>query len=39
MRNDRASELARGLDDVIDVAADRLAGLRGEYLDREDGAG
>jgi 2-oxo-4-hydroxy-4-carboxy--5-ureidoimidazoline (OHCU) decarboxylase len=39
MRNDRAAELARGLDDVIDIAADRLAGLRGEYLDREDGSG
>jgi 2-oxo-4-hydroxy-4-carboxy--5-ureidoimidazoline (OHCU) decarboxylase len=39
MRNDRAAELGRGLDDVIDIAADRLAGLRGEYPDREDGAG
>lgn len=36
MRNDRAAELARGLDDVIDIAADRLGRLRGEYPDRED---
>ena len=34
MRNDRAAELARGLDDVIDIAADRLGRLRGEYPDR-----
>ena len=38
MRNDRAAELARGLDDVIDIAADRLGRLRGEYPDREDDA-
>ena len=36
MRNDRAAELARGLDDVIDIAADRLGRQRGEYPDRED---
>jgi 2-oxo-4-hydroxy-4-carboxy--5-ureidoimidazoline (OHCU) decarboxylase len=35
MRNDRAAELARGLDEVIDIAADRLGRLRGEVLDRE----
>jgi 2-oxo-4-hydroxy-4-carboxy-5-ureidoimidazoline decarboxylase len=35
MRNDRPAELARGLDDVIDIAADRLGRLRGEVLDRE----
>ena len=35
MRNDRAAELARGLDDVIDIAADRLGRLRGDFLDRE----
>ncbi len=28
MRNDRAAELARGLDDVIDIAADRLGRQR-----------
>lgn len=38
MRNDRAAELARGLDDVIDIAADRLGRLRGDYLDREEGS-
>ena len=38
MRNDRAAELARGLDDVIDIAADRLGRLRGDYPDREDDA-
>lgn len=36
MRNDRAAELARGLDDVIDIAADRLGTVRGAYPDRED---
>lgn len=36
MRNDRAAELARGLDDVIDIAADRLGRQRGDYPDRED---
>jgi 2-oxo-4-hydroxy-4-carboxy--5-ureidoimidazoline (OHCU) decarboxylase len=36
MRNDRAAELGRGLDDVIDIAADRLARLRGGYPDREE---
>ena len=35
MRNDRNAELGRGLDDVIDIAADRLGRLRGEFLDRE----
>jgi 2-oxo-4-hydroxy-4-carboxy--5-ureidoimidazoline (OHCU) decarboxylase len=36
MRNDRSAELARGIDDVIDIAADRLGQQRGEYPDRED---
>jgi 2-oxo-4-hydroxy-4-carboxy--5-ureidoimidazoline (OHCU) decarboxylase len=35
MRNDRDAELGRGLDDVIDIAADRLGRLRGEFLDRD----
>jgi 2-oxo-4-hydroxy-4-carboxy--5-ureidoimidazoline (OHCU) decarboxylase len=35
MRNDRAAELGRGLDDVIDIAADRLGRLRGDFLDRD----
>jgi 2-oxo-4-hydroxy-4-carboxy--5-ureidoimidazoline (OHCU) decarboxylase len=34
MRNDRQAELARGLDDLIAIAADRLGRLRGEYPDR-----
>ena len=38
MRNDRAAELARGLDDVIDIAADRLGRLRGDDPDREEKA-
>jgi 2-oxo-4-hydroxy-4-carboxy--5-ureidoimidazoline (OHCU) decarboxylase len=38
MRNDRAAELARGLDDVIDIGADRLGQLRGDYPDRDEGA-
>lgn len=38
MRNDRAAELARGLDDVIDIAGDRLGRLRGDYLDRDEKA-
>lgn len=38
MRNDRDAELGRGLDDVIDIAADRLGRLRGEFPDREGGA-
>ena len=29
MRNDRQAELGRGLDDVIDIAADRLRSIRG----------
>jgi 2-oxo-4-hydroxy-4-carboxy--5-ureidoimidazoline (OHCU) decarboxylase len=37
MRNDRPAELARGLDDVIDIAADRLGQLRGDYPDRNEG--
>jgi 2-oxo-4-hydroxy-4-carboxy--5-ureidoimidazoline (OHCU) decarboxylase len=37
MRNDRAAELARGLDEVIDIAADRLGQLRGDYPDRDEG--
>jgi len=36
MRNDRQAELARGLDEVIDIAADRLGRLRGDVLDREE---
>ena len=35
MRNDRSAELLRGLDDVIDIAADRLGRLRGEYPEDE----
>jgi 2-oxo-4-hydroxy-4-carboxy--5-ureidoimidazoline (OHCU) decarboxylase len=35
MRNDRAAELRRGLDDVIDIGADRLGRLRGDFLDRD----
>jgi 2-oxo-4-hydroxy-4-carboxy--5-ureidoimidazoline (OHCU) decarboxylase len=31
MRNDRAAELARGIDDVIDIAADRLGRTRDDY--------
>ena len=38
MRNDRQAELGRGLDDVIDIAADRLARERGDYPDRDPGA-
>jgi 2-oxo-4-hydroxy-4-carboxy--5-ureidoimidazoline (OHCU) decarboxylase len=38
MRNDRPAELARGLDEVIDIAADRLGRLRGDVLDREEDA-
>ena len=38
MRNDRAAELGRGLDDVIDIAADRLGQLRGDYPDRGENA-
>jgi 2-oxo-4-hydroxy-4-carboxy-5-ureidoimidazoline decarboxylase len=38
MRNDRQAEMGRGLDDVIDIAADRLAQLRGEYPDRDGAA-
>jgi 2-oxo-4-hydroxy-4-carboxy--5-ureidoimidazoline (OHCU) decarboxylase len=37
MRNDRPAELARGIDEVIDVAADRLGQLRGDYPDRDEG--
>ena len=36
MRNDRPAELARGLDEVIDIAADRLGQLRGDYPDRDE---
>jgi 2-oxo-4-hydroxy-4-carboxy--5-ureidoimidazoline (OHCU) decarboxylase len=36
MRNDRAAELGRGLDEVIDIAADRLDRLRGRDLDGEE---
>jgi len=35
MRNDRQAELGRGLDDVIDIAADRLGRLRGDDPRRE----
>jgi len=35
MRNDRVAELGRGLDEVIDIAADRLGRLRGEDPRRE----
>ena len=35
MRNDRGAELLRGLDDVIDIAADRLGRARGEYPEDE----
>lgn len=38
MRNDRAAELSRGLDEVIDIGADRLGRLRGDFLDRQEGA-
>jgi 2-oxo-4-hydroxy-4-carboxy--5-ureidoimidazoline (OHCU) decarboxylase len=38
MRNDRQAELGRGLDDVIDIGADRLGRLRGDYLEREEGS-
>ena len=38
MRNDREAELGRGLDDAIDIAADRLARERGDYPDRDVGA-
>jgi 2-oxo-4-hydroxy-4-carboxy--5-ureidoimidazoline (OHCU) decarboxylase len=37
MRNDRPAELARGIDEVIDIAADRLGQLRGDYPDRDEG--
>lgn len=36
MRNDRPAELARGLDEVIDIAADRLGQMRGDYPDRDE---
>lgn len=38
MKNDRQAELWRCLDDVIDIAADRLARLRGDYPDRDGAA-
>jgi len=38
MRNDRRAELARGLDDLIAIAADRLGRLRGEYPDQPEDA-
>jgi 2-oxo-4-hydroxy-4-carboxy--5-ureidoimidazoline (OHCU) decarboxylase len=38
MRNDRRAELGRGIDDVIDIAADRLARERGDYPERDVGA-
>ena len=34
MRNDRPAELARGLDDLVAIAADRLGRLRGDYPDQ-----
>jgi 2-oxo-4-hydroxy-4-carboxy-5-ureidoimidazoline decarboxylase len=36
MRNDRPAELGRGLDEVIDIAADRLGRRRGEDGDAEE---
>lgn len=33
LRNDREAELARGIDDVIDIAADRLGLLRSQVLE------
>jgi 2-oxo-4-hydroxy-4-carboxy-5-ureidoimidazoline decarboxylase len=38
IRNDRQAELARGLDDIVAIAADRLGRLRGEYPDRPEDA-
>jgi 2-oxo-4-hydroxy-4-carboxy--5-ureidoimidazoline (OHCU) decarboxylase len=38
MRNDRAAELGRALDDVIDIAADRLGRARGDDPPPEDDA-
>ena len=38
MRNDRQAELARGLDDLIAIAADRLGRLRGEVPDQPEDA-
>ena len=38
MRNDRAAELARGLDEVVEIAGDRLGRMRGDYLDPEEGS-
>jgi len=38
MRNDRQAELARGLDDLVAIAADRLGRLRGEYPDQPEDA-
>jgi 2-oxo-4-hydroxy-4-carboxy--5-ureidoimidazoline (OHCU) decarboxylase len=38
IRNERPAELARGIDEVIDIAADRLGRLRGDYPGREDDA-
>lgn len=35
MRNDRPAELGRGLDEVVDIAADRLGRLRGDVLESE----
>jgi 2-oxo-4-hydroxy-4-carboxy-5-ureidoimidazoline decarboxylase len=36
MRNDRGAELGRGLDEVIDIAADRLDRQRGDDRDGEE---
>jgi 2-oxo-4-hydroxy-4-carboxy--5-ureidoimidazoline (OHCU) decarboxylase len=36
MRNDRPAELGRGLDEVVDIAADRLGRLRGDVLESEE---
>jgi len=38
MRNDRHAELARGLDDLVAIAADRLGRLRGAYPDQPEDA-
>jgi 2-oxo-4-hydroxy-4-carboxy--5-ureidoimidazoline (OHCU) decarboxylase len=38
MRNDRAAELGRALDDAIDIAADRLGRARADDPEAEEGA-
>lgn len=39
LRNDREAELRRAVDDCIDIAADRLSGLRGEGRVADESAG